>query len=91
MTQQVALFDTNSGYLQWIGEAESHRAAIRAHLQEIGYNEDVEYGFLALDVSDEEADALQRWVDHGSRSSDYPEDLPTGVRYDTDEVRSLLC
>lgn len=35
-TQFIAIFDTNAGFLQWIGEAASHETAIKTFDADIG-------------------------------------------------------
>ena len=88
----IALFDTGAGFLQWVGQATDHVSAIRAHLTDAGFNSDVEYGFVALDVTPEQAAALQAWSEHGSKSPDYEilEGLPDGVTYGAAEVASIM-
>jgi hypothetical protein len=91
-TTIIALFDTDAGFLQWIGKAEDHKAAIRAHLADIGFNDAVSYRFLALDLSDEQGADISAWWAAGGKSPDYPEGLPSGVTYDADEVRAMrIC
>ncbi len=85
-TSQIALFDTNAGFLQWIGTAETHKAAIRAHLEDVGFNADVEHGFRAIDVTDEQAEAVSAWWDAGADASEYPVGLPSGAVYDHGDV-----
>jgi hypothetical protein len=86
---QIALFDVNAGFLQWIGTADSHKAAIRTHLADIG-GPDVEWEILAIDVTDAQADALRAWHESGSDASEYPAGLPNGVRYDARDVLQAM-
>lgn len=90
-TTQIAVFDTNAGFLQWLGAAESHSAAIRAHLADVGFNEDVEYEFRLIDVDDGQAAALAAWQDAGAASPDYPKGLPSGAVYTSAQVCALLA
>ena len=92
-TTQIALFDLSAGYLMWIGAAESHTAAIRTHLKDIGLVEGVElvegirlyegisYRFYAVDVTDGQAAALIAWSEPSSNVVDYPKDIPIGFTY----------
>ena len=90
MTRQIALFDTNAGILQWIGKAESHEDAIRAHIQDVGFADEVRYAFRAVDVTDAQAKALCAWHECGAESPDYPADIDKGVVYEDAEVREML-
>ncbi len=90
MTSKVAIFDTNAGRLQWLGEAATHDVAIRAALDDGGYNSDVSYSFRAIDVTDTQAEALQEWS-FGSRSDEYPEGLSSGTVYDAEYVKDLMA
>ena len=98
---QIAIFDTSAGYLQWIGEAEDHAAAVRAMNTNVGLWEasadrsdvmDVldRESLLVMDVTDEQAKALQAWADHGFKSSYYPDDLPNGTTYSSGEVLEMI-
>lgn len=90
-TSQIALFDTNAGFLQCIGAAESHAAAIRAHMEDVGFNSDVEHEFRAIDVTDEQAAAVSAWWDAGAKASEYPEGLPAGSVYDASDVAAVMA
>ena len=90
-TTQIALFDTGAGLLQWIGQAKDHQAAIRTHLRDVGLSDDVEVKLLAMDVTPDQAAALQAWSNAGSKSSEYPEGLPTGVIYDAAETAAIAA
>ena len=98
---QIAIFDTSAGYLQWIGEAEDHAAAVRAMNASVGLWEaaadrsDVlqraeDASLLVMDVTDEQAEALQVWAERGANSSGYPEGLPDGVLYTCGEVLKMV-
>ena len=98
---QIAIFNTNAGYLQWIGEAVTHEEAIRALDKSVGLWEisadrsDVMDVFdreslLVKDVTEQQALALQTWADHGFKSSHYPDDLPSGVTYTSGEVLEMI-
>jgi hypothetical protein len=89
MPPTIALLDAEAGYLQWIGAADSHEAAIRAHLADVGRNDDVEHEFRAIDITGAQAAALQEWADTGFKGGDYPADLPRGVVYDADEIDAM--
>ena len=93
---QIAIFNTNAGYLQWIGEAVTHEEAIRALDKSVGLWEisadrifDRE-SLLVKDVTEQQALALQTWADHGFKSSHYPDDLPSGVTYTSGEVLEMI-
>lgn len=101
MTTQIAIFDTGAGFLQWIGKAEDHAAAIKALHKDVGLwelsvdREEVlqragDESVLVMDVSDEQAKALEAWSDAGCQSPDYPEDLPDGVIYTCGEVLKIV-
>lgn len=101
MTTQIAIFDTGAGFLQWIGKAEDHAAAIKALHKDVGLwelsvdREEVlqradDESLLVLDVSDEQAKALEAWADAGFAAPDYPEGLPSGVTYTCSEVLEIL-
>ena len=98
---QIAIFDTNEGLLQWIGEAEDHVAAVRAMDTNVGLWEvsadrsDVMDAFdleslLVMDVTEQQALALQAWADDGFKSSEYPDDLPSGATYTSGEVLEMI-
>lgn len=100
---QVAIFDTNTGHLQWLGhaEGEGHEAAIRSFDKQVGAWEasadraDVlaqkdEDSLLVMDVTDDQAAELERWSAGGFPSSLYPDGLPSGVRYTSGEVLEIL-
>ena len=98
---QIAIFDTDAGYLQWIGEEEGHVAAVLAMNASVGLWEaaadrsDVlqraeDASLLVMDVTDEQAQALQQWADSGFKSSDYPDGLPGGVTYNSGEVLEMI-
>lgn len=101
MTTQIAIFDTGAGFLQWIGKAEDHAAAIKALHKDVGLwelsvdREEVlwragDESVLVMDVSDEQAKALEAWADAGFKASAYPEGLPPGVTYTCSEVLEIL-
>ena len=98
---QIAIFDTNAGLMQWLGDAEDHVAAVRAMNTSVGLWEtsadrsdvmDVldRESLLVMDVTDEQAKALQAWADHGFKSSYYPDDLPNGTTYSSGEVLEMI-
>lgn len=100
-TTRIAIFDTGPGFLQWVGEAPGHAAAIKALHKDVGLwelsvdREEVlqradDESLLVLDVSDEQAKALEAWADAGSKASAYPEGLPPGVTYTCSEVLEIL-
>jgi hypothetical protein len=89
MPPTIALLDADAGYLQWIGTADSHEAAIRAHLADVGHNDDVEYELRVMDITVAQAAALQEWADTGFKGSDCPPDLPRGVVYGADEIEAI--
>ena len=97
----LAIFDTNAGFLQWIGEAKDHEAAIKALHDDVGLyessanREDVlkcagEDSLLLIDVTDAQAAALREWADNGFRGSSYPEGLDGGVVYSRGEVLEFM-
>lgn len=101
MTTQIAIFDTGAGFLQWIGKAEDHAAAIKALHKDVGLwelsvdREEIlqragDESVLVMDVSDEQAKALEAWADAGFKASAYPEGLPPGVKYTCSEVLEIL-
>ena len=98
---QIAIFDTNAGYLQWIGEAEDHVAAVLAMNTSVGLWEtaadrsdvmDVcdRDSLLVMDVTDAQAEALQQWANAGFKSSDYLDGLPSGTTYSSGEVLEMI-
>lgn len=90
-TTHVALLDTNAGLLWWIGPADSHEAAIRAHLTDAGYDEDSDLAFVAVDATDTQAAVLSAWWDAGAAARDYPTTLPEGKRYDSEQVAAMMA
>ena len=96
---KIAIFDTNAGLLQWIGQAESHDAAIRqcdkdtGGLPESAYPEQIDTAgdsLRIMDVTEEQAAALEAWSGGGSLASHYPKNLPAGVVYTSCEVIDAL-
>lgn len=101
MTTQIAIFDTGPGFLQWIGRAQDHASAVKALHKDVGLwelavdREEVleragDESLLVLDVTDEQAEALQVWAERGANSSGYPEGLPDGVLYTCGEVLKMV-
>jgi hypothetical protein len=66
-----AIFDTEEGLLQWHGRATSSQAALFAHLQDVGYiNEIADYQFRVMEVDDAQYASLMAWWRAGQWSPD---------------------
>lgn len=83
-----AIFDTNAGFLLWIGLAADAEAAIRAADEAVGLADD---SILLIEVTPNQASALEQWADAGSKSPDYPQGLESGVEYTAEEVAEALA
>lgn len=97
----IAVFDTNVGYLLWLGAAKDHTEAVRATEASVGLWEtftNINYvleradneSLLVMDVTGEQGLALQKWADNGFKSLDFPEDLPNGTTYNSGEVLEMV-
>lgn len=94
-TPNVAIFDVNEGFLQWVGEASDDPSAINRFISDVGLwdSEDsrLDQGaLLTITVTDKQAAALLAWAESGHLSSEYPEDLGAGTVYTEREVREFL-
>ena len=99
--KKIAVFDTNVGYLLWLGTAKDHAEAVRATNLSVGLWEtfaeqsvvleraDYE-SLLVMDVTEQQAQELQEWADKRFQSCYYPDDLPNGVTYNSGEVVEML-
>lgn len=93
---KIAIFDTGAGFLQWIGEADSKEAALRAMCDEVGDWHDVDQNDADDDVrlyfvTEDQAKALRAWSDAGSVSGDFPDLKDEGTIYSIGEVKAMLA
>ena len=99
--EKIAVFETVIGYLLWLGTAKDHTEAVRAANASVGlWETSAERSFvleradyeslLVMDVTKQQAQELQAWVDTGSQSCNYPDGLSNGVTYTSGEVVEML-
>ena len=95
--KKIAVFETVIGYLLWLGTAKDHAEAVRAANASVGlWETSAERSFvleradyeslLVMELTEQQAQELQGWVDTGYQSCHYPDDLPNGVTYTSGEV-----
>lgn len=86
----LAIFDTASGHLQHISDADTIAKAVRSYAATAGIDPDVDLEVRVIDVTDEQACSLMEWHERGAKTADYPQGLDSGTVYDPEEVRSLI-
>lgn len=84
-----AIFDTNAGLLQWLGEAESSTAAILAFNDKVGLIEEANDDLNVAAVDAEQAAALSRWQESGAPADEYPSGIVV-ERISAEHVGQLL-
>ncbi len=67
---RFALFDANAGFLQWIGAAETAKAALALLDADVGPVDQTELAWIQ--VTEAEEAALDTWNVAGSPASDFP-------------------
>lgn len=91
MPHNYAIFDTEAGLLQWHGRAASAHVALFAHLQDVGYIDEIaDYQFRVLQLADAQNASLLAWWRGGQWSLDCPQDMPDGVLLTAVEVVKVM-
>jgi len=93
---KIAIFDTGAGFLQWIGEAASVGAALRALQMDVGDwhpegPSDDEDDVRVYHLTDDQAMAVESWAEGERRSTDFPQLHDDGRIYSVGEVKALLA
>ncbi len=73
------------------GRASSSQAALFAHLQDVGYIDEIDdYQFRVLEMDDAQYDSLKAWARGGQWSPDCPQDMPEGELLTAAEVVKMI-